>query len=527
MRHTHWIWLLMFTAARADHLSDVSAEAGVQFTHHNGHSGVFQYPEIVGSGVALFDFDNDGDLDIYWVQSGEFSGNRRSDELWINRLDRGAFQFERFAGLTGMTRYGIGVASADVNRDGYIDLLVTGIDGNQLLINQQGRGFQVSDLPWDGPPRFAASATFCDVNNDGWPDAFVVNYVDWRRDKNPTCYAKTSARDYCGPDAFAGQADVFYLNQGDGQFKEATEAFFPDMPAAPGLGVVCRDLDNDGYADLVVANDGKANQLWSNRAGQGFVDRGLISGVAVNGAGIPEASMGIAAEDFDLDGDVDLLFTHLMGETNTLLSNSGRLFFNDVTQRSGLAASSFSRTAWATGFLDLNSDEWPDLLVFNGAVASLDAQGGVAGSLQQHNDLYVQTARGQFRADDSDAWLRRADVSRGAAFGDLDNDGDVDVVLSNNHGAGVILRNNLNPTAWWGLTVDATRCPRARLLGPQDAVRALPIHSDGSYASANDTRLRVQGAALKRHDRLQLECLNTAQKTFTLSASNRYEAHTP
>ncbi|MCF6301152.1 MAG: VCBS repeat-containing protein [Proteobacteria bacterium] len=242
------------------HSKEYFAElTGLQFNHINGLTEEYYYPEIVGSGVAVFDFENDGDMDLYFVQSGGFENNNHVDELWINQLDMGKLGFKKSLELTKEnTEYGIAVASADINKDGFIDLAISNLGGNFVLINQLGKSFNKILLSSTESSSFSASASFCDINNDGWLDLYVSNYVNWSRENNPVCYANSTQRDYCGPTAFKGQKDDFFLND-HGNLILSNTTMFPTINEAPGLGVVCRDFNNDGWKDFVVANDGSRN----------------------------------------------------------------------------------------------------------------------------------------------------------------------------------------------------------------------------------------------------------------------------
>ncbi|MCB1603793.1 MAG: VCBS repeat-containing protein [Xanthomonadales bacterium] len=506
---------------QAEHFVEFLNQETFQFKHNNGESGEFYYPEIVGSGVGLIDFDNDGDLDVYLVQSGNFKNNKKSDQFYKNLLkESGKLSFKEITSDLKLnnSEYGIGIAVADVNNDGWNDIFLNNLQQNKLLLNQQGLSFASFELS-SNPNLWSTSSSFCDINNDGYKDLYISNYVNWSESNNPKCYNASSKRDYCGPSSFEGQKDTFYLNE-NGTLIEQTNFFFPDMPNMPGLNVVCIDINNDGFNDFVVANDGKPNTVWLNQKGQKFIENGLFSGLAVNAEGRAEASMGMAVTDYDLDGDFDVFFTHLMNESNTLYKNSGKGFFQDVTNRSQLSTSSFAYTGWATNFIHVNDDIYPDLIVFNGAVAG-SAESNDLETFEQPNQLYLNSARSQFTTITDETWLKNKAISRGAAFGDIDNDGDVDIIVSNNNSHPQILLNNLNPQNWLGIQLQNNSNIQIELTGSKGKV-LIRSSTDGSYASANDSRLVFSDAQLKSFDKIQLSQSGKIIKEIPMKATNKY-----
>jgi hypothetical protein len=497
---------------------------GLDFVHFNGMSGEFYFVEMTGQGGALLDYDNDGDLDLYLVQGAMLGPDKTlvdalfapaalpvTDRLYRNDLGRDGRGRSRIR-LVDVTEesgirlsgYGMGVATGDFDNDGWTDLYVTEYGVNHLLRNNgDGTFTDVTTASGTGGGEvWSTSAAFFDYDRDGRLDLYVVNYVDYSVANNKRCYAQSSRVDYCGPSAFAPVHDRLYHNLGDGRFEEVSDRLLSGYRAGPGLGVVTADLNGDGWIDIYVANDGAANQLWLNRQGRGFDDDALFSGTAVNRAGRAEASMGVDAGDFDNDGDQDLFMTHLMGETNTLYINDGKGVFEDRTLQYGLAAGSFPYTAFGTGWLDFDNDGWLDLLVLNGAVQIIQrrADAGDRYPLDQPNQLF-RNIRGQtFREADyaEGSPVRDAEVSRGAAFGDLDNDGDTDVLVLNNNGRARLWLNRAGQDRpWIGLRLLDTAGRRDQLgatvtLYPERGEpRWRRARSDGSYCSANDPRVLV------------------------------------
>ncbi len=495
-----------------------AAGSGIDFVHWNGMSGEFYLAEIMGAGCALLDYDGDGDLDAYLVQGGLLGPGKSvedallpppagplRDRLYRNDLVRApdGVPRARFTDVTGESRidargYGMGVATGDYDGDGDVDLYLTNYGANQLWRNEGdgtftevGAAAGVDDATW------SVSAAFVDYDRDGRLDLYVGNYVDFRFANHKACYSKV--RDYCSPSAYNPVPDRLYRNRGDGRFEDVSATAGVAADRGNALGVVTVDLDRDGWPDIYVANDGTPNLCWINRGDGRFANTALLAGCALNEAGQAEAGMGVDAGDFDGDGDDDLFVTHLSGETNTLYLNDGRGTFEDRTIVSGLGPPSRAFTGFGTAWFDYDNDGWLDLLVVNGAVTLIEEllQAGDPYPLHQPNRLYRNL--GQLRFEDvterAGAALALSEVSRGAAFGDVDDDGDVDVLISNNNGPARLLLNQLgNRNHWLGLRLigdDGAVVPGTRVAVVRRDGTALwrRARSDASYASANDPRV--------------------------------------
>ncbi len=476
------------------HFTEVAVEAGLDFAHRNGADGEFDYPELMHAGCSFVDYDGDGLLDVYLVQSGDLpttGGDAGSNQLFRN-LGGGRFENVTERSGTGDRGYGTAVAVADYDRDGDLDLYVTNLGANVLLRNRGDGTFEDHTREAGvGHPGYGAAAAFADLDGDGDLDLFVVNYLDWSPAVERPCYSRAGVRGYCSPGVYdRPQADVVYRNNGDGTFTDASRSMGISATAATGLGIVTGDLDGDGRTDVYVANDQMPNQLWLQR-GEGFRDEALMRGVAVNEVGAPEAGMGVLLEDLEGDDDWDLFVTHLTGETNTFYRGLAAATWEDATDALGLGAPSRPWTGFGTGLVDFDGDGWRDLFVANGKVRLGDDMEPDYG---EPNQLLRGTPDGRFvdwsdRAGDAFA-LR--EVSRGAAFGDYDDDGDVDILIANNGGPVRLLRNDSEVAAVSLEIRDPQGQPSVGAtarIADGEKVERRAVQPAWSYAASNDPRL--------------------------------------
>jgi hypothetical protein len=493
---------------------DVAADAGLLFQHVNGASGQYHMPEIMGAGGAFIDVDGDGDLDVLLLQGRSLDpGKARPDlshghRLFRNDLSsvagsRTALHFTDITDRAGFVSgdYGMGVAAGDYDNDGDVDLYVTNYGANHLYRNNgNGTFVDVTAVAGDGlnDPRWSTSAAFSDYDADGDLDLFVTNYVDFTVHGAKTCFDPTGRRDYCGPLQFRPLPDRLFRNNGNGAFTDVSESSGIDKAYGAGLGVASGDFNGDGLSDFYVANDATANQLWLNNGNGTFDDGALMAGVAVGSDGQAEGSMGLAIGDPDNDGDLDIFVTNINGESHAFYVNLGRGRFEDRRVASGLGAPTRSWTGFGTDWFDYDNDGLPDLFVANGAVTIVEALRGEPFPFRQKNLLLHNLGGNRFRnvSDEAGPGLSPSQVSRGAAFGDVDNDGDVDVLVSNNGGAAQLLVNESTPVRpWLAIRLEGTTDnrlglgARVGLLRRSGAIVWGRSHTDGSYLSASDPRL--------------------------------------
>ncbi|MEE9295446.1 MAG: CRTAC1 family protein [Phycisphaerae bacterium] len=450
---------------------EVTEAWGLDF-RHEPYSADYYLPELMGPGVALFDFDNDGDLDIYLVNSNSRSSTEPGQAPTPNRMYEqvAACRFRDVTERSGLghTGFGVGVAIGDIDNDGDLDVYVTNLGPDALYRNDGGGRFaDITDAAGISNPEWACSAGFFDYDRDGFLDIYVANYVDVREES--ICTDRLGKPEFCGPSVFPGVADVLYHNNGDGTFSDVSRSAGIGATAGKGLGVAFADFNNDGWIDAYVANDGEQNQLWLNRGDGVFEDVALMVGAGLNQSGQSEASMGVAVGDVDNDGDEDLFMTHLSNESNTLYRNDGTGVFRDVTTAARLGRLSVPYTGFGTAFLDYDHDGDLDLVIVNGRVSRRLTQHPNAAQTDFWNDyaepnqLFENRGGGRFSGDPKgSAPLVFADiseragrlcslveVSRGCAYGDIDQDGDLDLVVTNCKGRARLYRNDAPKKGGW------------------------------------------------------------------------------
>lgn len=490
---------------------------GVDFEHFNGMVGKLYFPEMAGGGVALFDYDGDGDLDLYLGQ-GNFFGDEApeasilppkyplptTDRLYRNELgdESSSLSFSDVTEAAGLDArgYNMGVVAGDLDDDGDVDLYVTNVGQNHLLRNDGGRFVDVTAEAGAEDERWTVAASLLDYDRDGRLDLFLGNYVEFRLALHKDCTSSTGAVDYCGPLSYAAQGNRLLHNLGGMKFEAVTAEALSGNPAATTLGTVVGDFDGNGWPDVYVANDQVPNHLWMNQGDGTFLEDALFAGAAVDSQGQPQASMGVVAGDLDGDGDEDLFMTHLRMEMNMIYINDGSGLFADRALPSGLGRSSFAYTGFGTALFDYDNDGQLDLYVANGAVKRDPEQVRLERPLplEQTNQLFRGSGGGTFTEVEAESRVDvvHSEVSRGVAVGDLDNDGDSDLVVTNNGGKVRVLLNQMgSKSPWLGVRLvlpgsgrDALGA-RASLMREGQPTLHRRVRTDGSYVSSHDPRV--------------------------------------
>ncbi len=480
--------------------TDITEKAGIAFTHMSSPEKKY-IVESMSGGLALIDYDNDGYPDIYFVNSLTVdlvkSKGKTKSALYHNNGD-GTFTDVTDKAGVGDIGWGMGAAVGDYNNDGFDDLYVTCLGPDHLLKNNGNGTFtDVTQKAGVGDPRWSAGAAFVDFDNDGNLDLFVSNYVAFDFNNLPD-FGKGKLCQYkgipvqCGPRGLPGDGDSLYHNNGDGTFADVSKkAGVSDPDGYYGLGVICSDFDGDGLVDIYVANDSTPNFLYHNNGDGTFKDIGFNSGTAVNENGSEQGSMGVTVGDYDHDGKFDLFVTNFDDDYNTLYHNDGRNSFTDVSYAAKVAAVSLPYVGWGTKFFDYDNDGWVDLFVVNGHVYPQIP------SYRQRNFVFKNNRDGTFTevAEQLGAPFLEKRVGRGAAFGDLDNDGDVDIVINNLDGAPQLLRNDGgNASSSVLIKTIGVKSNRdgigARLkIVSGDLTQTDEVRSGDSYISQSDLRL--------------------------------------
>ncbi len=510
---------------------DIAEEAGVLFEHQTGFDGSYWFPEIVGPGAGLLDFDLDGDLDVLMVNGGALSTAAEVVAPHALYRQEAAGGFREAAPLPAPQQpsYGQGCAVGDVDADGWPDILVTTVGANQLLRNQRDGTFadwtSRSGLVDEG---WSTSASFGDVTGDGHLDLYVANYCLWTPAAQLPCRSAKGEPDYCKPQAYEAAPDHFYVNAGDGTFVDQSGAAGIHAAYGRGLGVVIEDLNGDGRRDIYVANDGDPNNLWLNQGDGTFVDDGALSGAALNAVGNAEASMGIGVGDLDGDHDWDLFLSHLTGETNTLYLNGGQGLFEDDTESLALGAASMPFTGFGTQLFDADLDGDLDAFVANGAVVK-DADSGRGDWPYAQRNQFFEWRDGGFveRQPDRGSWLSEERVSRGAAFGDIDGDGDIDVLVANAGARPNLLRNEHRSAAsWWvGFRLESDGANPFGIgagvwlaWGAGQVSARQRIARDGSFASASEPRAVFAGARGQEPAQVHVQWPDGSREVWAIEA---------
>jgi enediyne biosynthesis protein E4 len=526
------VFLLMTVSAADVSFTDITERSGIAFEHAFAPEKRYIVESMAG-GVALIDYDNDGYVDVYFVNSltvDLVKANKKTrSALYRNRGDGTFADVTENSGL-GDVGFGMGVAVGDYNNDGFDDLYVTCLGPDHLFkSNGNGTFTDVTMKAGVSDPRWSTGAAFVDYDNDGKLDLFVSNYVDFDLKKLPEfglgrmCQFK-GVPVQCGPRGLPGAGDSLYHNNGDGTFTDVSKkAGVADADGYYGLGVICSDFDEDGFVDIFVANDSTPNFLYHNKGDGTFKEIAFTSGTAVNESGREQGCMGVTLGDYDHDGRLDLFITNFDDEYNVLYHNDGRNSFTDVSYRAKLAEVSLPYVGWGTKFFDYDNDGWVDIFVTNGhAYPQRD-------HYRQRELLHHNNRDGTFSEVGltSGHALKVERAGRGAAFGDLDNDGDIDIVVNDLDGRPQVLRNdggNINNSVM--IKTVGTKSNRdgigARVrVVSGDLIQIDEVRSGGSYISQNDLRLHFGLAKRTKIDLIEVRWPNGTVEKISNANTNK------
>ena len=517
---------------------DVAAQAGITVRNVSGELDKTSLLEAKGGGGGFFDYDNDGDLDTYVISGSSFksfpTGQVPSNRLYRNE-GKGTFADVTTQAGVGDTSWSMGCTAADYDNDGDLDLYITNYGANRLYRNEgDGTFADATAQAGVGDSRWGTGAAFGDYDLDGDLDLYVANFVQFHPDQPPISDQFSvwrNIRVYPGPRAYAGYADVLYRNEGDGTFADVTKQVGAiGLAAYNGFQCLFGDLDNDGYPDIYVADDTTPNLLYMNRGDGSFEDISLASGTSHSDDGLEQAGMGAALGDYDNDGDFDIFVTHFSGDYNTLYRNEGGRFFRDVSYASGVAEVSMPAVGWGTGFFDYDNDGDLDLFVANGHVYPIIDDYDLGISYAQRNFLFENLGNGTFVEVglESGSGFGVEKVSRGAAFGDYDDDGDVDILVLNVDDTPTLLRNEGgNRGHWFSLSLVGTESNRdgigARILVEAGGGRQIrEVGAGSSFLSHNDLRVHVGLGAAEKIEGLEIRWPSGLVQEFSDLPADRF-----
>ncbi len=514
--------------------TDVTAEVGLDFTHDPGPlDGKYFLPQIIGSGAALFDFDNDGRLDIYLLQNGgPRSGSK--NKLFRQRPDG---HFEDVSAGSGLDFAGhcMGVAVGDVNNDGLPDLYVSEYGGGRLFLNRgRGRFEEAGKESGIDNPMWGTAVSFLDYDRDGWLDLVVVNYLDL----NPAlpCNNAAGLRDYCSPNNFKGTVTRLYRNRGRDAmgkwlgFEDRTEVAGLGRTPGPGLGLLCADFTGDGWPDIFVANDAWANHLWVNQRDGTFKEEAIVRGLAFNVRGEPQGNMGVAFGDVDGDGLPDVFVTHLTSEQHALWRQGPRGLFQDRTGAAGLASARWRGTGFGTVLADFDHDGALDLALVNGRVARAGpTTEPFWDAYAERNQVFANDGAGRFRDVSlaNPALCAKPNVARGLAVGDLDGDGAPDLLVTQIGGPARVLRNVAPRRGHWLLVRALDPARKRDALGAEVRVLAGKrrwerlVQTGHSYLCSNDPRVHFGLGAVDRVEAIEVLWPDGRTERFPCPAVDR------
>jgi enediyne biosynthesis protein E4 len=507
------------TKVHQELFTDKTGHIGISFVHQSGDPNDYFMPRSLGSGTALFDFNLDGLLDIYCLQNAG-PGSGINNQLFKQNTDGTFDNISKGSGLD-VDGHSMGVAVGDISNDGYPDVLITGYQSTRLFLNLEGRGFQeITEASGIDNPGWSSSASFLDFDRDGWLDIAIANYIEYA--PSVECSGKDGKREFCGPDGFPSATPKLYRNTGkDFTFEDVTVPSGFARHPGPGLGVVCQDFNGDHWVDIFFADDAKPNRLFINQQNGTFLEEGLKRGLALDAMGHTKANMGVAVGDADNDEMIDIFVTHLVTERHTLWRQEPPGIFSDRTASFGLTQSQWRGTGFGTVMADFDNDTDMDIAYVNGDIRATQIEQVNPKSAPnqfwfqyaQRNQIFLNNGDGKLEdaSELNPAFCENLNVGRGLAVGDLNNDGQLDLVVSSIDSPVRILFGKTHGDKNW-ILIRATDPERGNRVDYGTEVTVIAgqnrwrkwLNPGGSYLCSNDPRLHFGLSEYPDYDSIEV-----------------------
>jgi hypothetical protein len=494
---------------------DITQSSGIRFTHNNGAFGKKYLPETLGPGSAFIDYDNDGWPDILLVNGMDWPGHHHQTstlKLYHNNRDGTFTDVTRQAGLA-VEMYGLGVAIGDYNNDGYDDIFVTALGQSRLFRNNGNGTFTdvTREAGLSGINEFSTSATWVDYDRDGHLDLLVANYVQWSPETDLYCTLDGTRKSYCTPESYKGASARLWHNRGDGTFEDATRKAGLFDPTSKGLGVAVLDYDGDGWPDLLIANDTERNKLYHNNGNGTFTETGVLAGVAFSEDGVARAGMGVDAADYDRSGRPSMLITNFSNQMLALYHNEGNGLFVDDAPRSEVGRASLLTLGFGCFFFDYDLDGWLDIFIANGHIEDQIERVQKRVTYAEPPHVFRNLGAGKFHevTRDLGAVFAAPRVARGAVYADIDNDGDLDLLITTNAGPALLFRNDGGTNRSLRIRLVGTRSNRDGIgavvkLTAGGETQSQMLHSGSSYLSQSELALTFGLGQRDRADALEI-----------------------